>query len=148
MDDSFVIMQTERSEFRAGGPEICVKNASNTQPFRYLDEHRRIFDVGYLPDGRLDDIQCKTKNVCVGFADVDKAGGNKRIHEPGQLELSNPILIQFTPFITNYGDLKPVSDLELSDQLDYLGVRFRLREHAAAKLSPGKRSLLIEDHST
>ena len=37
-------------------------------------------------------------------------------------------------------------DFELSDQLDHLGVGFRLREHEAPKLSPGERSLLVENH--
>ena len=37
MDDSFVIPQSERSQFRARGPVIRVKNASNPQTFRDLD---------------------------------------------------------------------------------------------------------------
>jgi hypothetical protein len=36
----------------------------------------------------------------------------------------------------------------LTSELDHLGVRFRLREHEAAKLSPGERSLLVKDHLT
>jgi len=45
MDDSFVILQSERSQFRARGPVIRVKNASNPQTLRDLDEHRGVFDI-------------------------------------------------------------------------------------------------------
>jgi hypothetical protein len=38
MDGSFIILQSERSQFQACGPEIRVKNASNPQIFRDLDE--------------------------------------------------------------------------------------------------------------
>jgi hypothetical protein len=38
--------------------------------------------------------------------------------------------------------------LELSDQLNHLGARFRLREHEAPKLSPSERSLLAKDRPT
>src|SRR5208283_1566966 len=31
---------------------------------------------------------------------------------------------------------------------DHLGIRLRLREHEAPKLSPGERSLFVEDHPT
>jgi hypothetical protein len=91
MDYSFVILQSERSQFYARGPVIRVKYASNTQTFRNLDKHRGVFDINYLMGSRLSDVQCKPKDVRVGLSQVDKAGGNKRIHKPIKLELSNPI---------------------------------------------------------
>jgi hypothetical protein len=54
-----------------------VKNASDTQAFRDLDEHGRILDIDYLPGRRLGDVQRKPKDIRVRFADVDEAGGNK-----------------------------------------------------------------------
>ena len=39
MDDSLVIMQSERSQFRARGSVIRMKNASNLQTFRDMDVH-------------------------------------------------------------------------------------------------------------
>ena len=87
MDDSFVILQSERSQFGACGPVLRVKNASNSQTFRDLDEHRGVFDVDYLPGGCLSDVQRRPKDVRVGLADVDEAGANKRIHKPVQLEI-------------------------------------------------------------
>src|ERR1039458_6787909 len=81
MDVFFVILQSERSQFRAGGFVIRVKNASNPQSFRDLDEHRGVFDIGYLPGWRLADVQRKPKDVRVGLTEVDEAGGNKRIHK-------------------------------------------------------------------
>jgi hypothetical protein len=105
MDDSFVILQSKRSQFCARGPVIRVKNASNPQTLRNLDEHRGVFDIDYLPDWRLGDVKHKPKDVRVGLANVDEAGGNKRIHKPVQLELSNPIRIQFAPFVADHDDL-------------------------------------------
>jgi hypothetical protein len=49
MEDSFVIPQSERSQFRARGPVIRVKDAANPQTFRDLDEHRGVFDIDDLP---------------------------------------------------------------------------------------------------
>src|SRR5450830_422092 len=92
MSASFVILQSERSQFRARGPVIRVKNASNPQSFRDLDEHRGVFDIDYLPGWPLGDVQRKPEDVRVGLADVDEAGADKRIHKPVQLEFPNPIL--------------------------------------------------------
>src|ERR1019366_1535258 len=146
MDHSFVILQSERSQFRACGPVIRVRNASNPQTFRDLYEHRGVFDIDYMPCWRWRNVQRKAKDVRVGFADVDEAGGDKRIHKPVQLELSNPIHIQFASFVADHGDLQSVPDLEPGDQLDHLRARFRLREHETPKLSPGERPLLVEDY--
>jgi hypothetical protein len=81
MDDSFVILQSERSQFRARGPVIRVKNASNPQTFRDPDEHWGVFDIEDLPGRRLGDVQRKPKDGRVGLADVDDAGGSKRIQK-------------------------------------------------------------------
>jgi hypothetical protein len=80
-----------------------------------MDEHRGVFDIDYLPGWRLGDVQPKPKGVRVGLADMDEAGGNKRIHKPVQLELSNPIHIPFASFVADHGDLQPMPDIELSD---------------------------------
>jgi hypothetical protein len=77
-DDSLVILQSERSQFRARGAVIRVKNASNPQTFRDLYEHRRVVDIDYLRGRYLGDVQRKPKDVRVGLADVDVAGGNKK----------------------------------------------------------------------
>ena len=148
MDDFFVILQSERRQFRARGPVIRVKNASNPQTFRDPDKHRGILDIDYLPGWRLGDVQRKPKDVRIGLAEVDEAGGNKRIHKPVQLELSNPIRIQFPRFITDHYHFQSVLHLELADQLYHLGVRFRLREHEFSKLGRSKRPLLAEHHQT
>jgi hypothetical protein len=49
MDDSSVSLQAERRQFRARGPVIRMKNASNPHPFRDPDEHGGIFDIDDLP---------------------------------------------------------------------------------------------------
>jgi hypothetical protein len=93
MDDSIVIRQSERSQFRARRRVISVQNASNPQAFRDLNKHWGVFDIDDLAGWRLRDIQRQPKHVSVGLADVDKAGGNEGIHKPVQLVLSNPVSI-------------------------------------------------------
>src|ERR1700677_2273622 len=76
-----VILQSERSQFRAGGFVIGVKDASNPQAFGDFNEHRGVFDIDHLPGRRLGDVQREPKDVRVGLADVDEAGGNEGIHK-------------------------------------------------------------------
>jgi hypothetical protein len=90
-------------------------DAMNTAALDDMYEHRGVFDIDYLPGWRLGDVQPKPKGVRVGLADMDEAGGNKRIHKPVQLELSNPIHIPFASFVADHGDLQPMPDIELSD---------------------------------
>src|SRR5665254_21437 len=71
------------------------------------------FYIDDVPGWCLGDIQRKLKDLCVGLAEVDEAGGNKRIHKFIQLELSNPILIQFAPFVTTTQILSPYCVLSL-----------------------------------
>ena len=121
MDDSFVILQSERSQFRARGLVIRMKNAANSETFCDLDEHRSVFDIDYLPGRHLGDVQRNPEYVHVGLSEMDEAGGNEKIYKPIQLELSNSVGIQFPPFVADHGDLKPILYLELADQLDHLG---------------------------
>jgi hypothetical protein len=148
MDNSFVIVQPEQSQFRAYGPVIRVQNASNTQTFCDLDEHRAIFNIDYLPLRSLADVQRKPENIRVGLTDMDEAGGNKKIHESVQLELSNSVRIQFPCFVANHDNLQSIPCFELADELDHFGIWFRLGEHKASKLSRSKRSFLVEDDPT
>src|SRR5579872_3469149 len=110
-----VMLQSERGQLLAGGRVIRVKNASNPQTFRDLDEHRCVFDVQYLLGWRLGDVQRKPKDVRIGLAEVDEAGGDKKIHEPAQLELANTISVHFARFVADHYDLQPVPGLELGD---------------------------------
>ena len=87
------MLQAERGQLCARGLIIRVANASNPQTFRDLDEHRLVIDIDDLLGWRLGDIQRKPKNVRIGFAEVDKAGGNKEVYELIQLEPSNPMRI-------------------------------------------------------
>src|SRR5674476_582562 len=90
---SFCNLQSKRSQFRTSRLVIRVKNTFNPQILRDPDEHRVIFNIDNTPDGHLGNIQRKSENVYIRFADVDKARRNKGIHKSVQLELSNPILI-------------------------------------------------------
>jgi hypothetical protein len=123
-----------------------VENAPKPQTFRHLDEHWGVFDIDDLPGWRLGDVQRQPKDVRAGFADVDEAGGYKRILKPVQPELTNPLPIQFATFVADHGDLQPIPDSGLSDQIDHLAARSRLGEYEAPKLSPGECSLLVEVH--
>jgi hypothetical protein len=86
-------LQSERSQLGAGGLVICMKNASNPQTFRDLNEDRSVFDIDDVLRRRVGDVQRQSKDVRVGLADVNKAGGNKRVHKPVELKLPNPIRI-------------------------------------------------------
>jgi hypothetical protein len=70
-----------------------MKNASNPQTFRDLNEDRSVFDIDDVLRRRVGDVQRQSKDVRVGLADVNKAGGNKRVHKPVELKLPNPIRI-------------------------------------------------------
>ena len=58
-----------------------MTDTPNPQTFRDLDEHRLIVDIDDLLGWHLGDVQCEAKDVRVGFAEVDKAGGNKEVYE-------------------------------------------------------------------
>jgi hypothetical protein len=123
-----------------------VKNTLNANPLRDLYEHWGVLDINYLPGWHLGNVQRKPKDVRVGLADVDEAGGDKKIHKPVQLKLSDPILIQFPRFVANDNNLQAVMCLKSTDQLDHLEIRFRLREHKTSKLITCEWPLLVEDH--
>lgn len=92
-----------------------MKDAANSQIFRDLHKHRGVPDINDLPGLRLSDIQRKPKDVGVGFADMNKAGGNKLIHKSVQFEFLNPILVQFASCIADCDNLQSAPNLELSD---------------------------------
>ena len=88
MDDSFVILQSERSQSLARGLVIRVTDSANPQTFRDLDEQRLVIDIDDLLGWHLGNVQRKAEDVRVGFAEVDKAGGNKEVYKLVQLEPS------------------------------------------------------------
>src|ERR1017187_9850417 len=112
MGDSFASLQSKRSQFGAGGFVVRVKNASNPQTFCDLDEERGVFDIDNLPRGCLGDVQRQLKNICVRFSETNEAGGNESIHKPAQLELANPMRIQFLSFIADDDNLQSILCLE------------------------------------
>ena len=139
------MLQAERGQLCARGLVIRVTDAANPQTFRDLDEHRLVVDIDDLLGWHLGDVQRKPKDVRVGFAEVDKAGGNKEVYELIQLECLNPMRIQFAGFVVDHGDPQFVLRLEIADQLDHLRIRLRLREHEFPELIPCERSLLVEN---
>ena len=141
-----VILQPEGSQLRARGLVIRVKNALNPHAFCNLDEQRRVFDIDDLARGRLGDVQRQAEDVGVGLADVDKAGGNKGVHDGSQLEFADSVRVQFARLVANHDEFQAVPDLEAGDQLDHSRARFRLREHEPTKLRTGERSLPVEHH--
>src|SRR5664280_3025014 len=101
MGDSFAVLQSKRSQFGAGGFVVRVKIASNPQTFRNLHEHRGVFDIDNLPCRRLGYVQRQLENIRVRFSETNEAGGNESIHKPVQLELANPMRIQFCLLYTS-----------------------------------------------
>ncbi|MGA2992669.1 MAG: cupin domain-containing protein [Candidatus Korobacteraceae bacterium] len=87
---------------------------------------------------------CQTLIVTTGCHWVQREGGPIEEIRPGDV-------VWFSPGERHWHGATPttamtVPDFELSDQLNHFRVRFRLREHVAAELSPGERSLLVKDH--
>jgi hypothetical protein len=73
MDDSFVCLQSERSQLRARGLVIFVTDAANPQTPRDLDEQRLVVDIDDLLGRHLGDVQRKPKYVGIGLPKVNKA---------------------------------------------------------------------------
>src|ERR1035437_9101642 len=140
------LLQSEQSQFRARGTVIRVKNTSDSQAFRDLDEHRGVFDIEYLFDRNLRAIERHTKDVRVRLSQADKAGGNEKIHELIKLELSNPILIQSAPFVADHDNLQFIACLKPAGQRDHFRIWLRLGEHEFPKLRRSKRSIFVEHY--
>jgi hypothetical protein len=68
---------------------ICVPQTAHPKLFRDLNKQSSVVDINNLPGRHLSNVQSQLENGRVGLAEMDKARGNKRIHEPGQL---NPTL--------------------------------------------------------
>ena len=137
--------QPQSSQFFASGFIIRVQNAANPQAFRDLDEHRCVFEINDLPGRRLGDVKRKAKYLHVGFAELDEAGGNKRIHKFVQLELLDSIRVDFARFVADHGDLQPVSMLESNNEIKHFGIRFGLRAHKTPKLRPCECAFFIKN---
>src|SRR5208283_1428743 len=127
-------VQSERSQFRASGFIVRVKNASDSNAFCDLDEQLGVFNINNLPRRCLGDVQRQLENIRVWLSETNEAGGNKRIDKSVQLKLSNPIRIQFTGFVADDDNLQSIFGFQLANQCNHLGARLRLREHEAAKL--------------
>ena len=141
------LMQSERSQFRACGLdspcEECFESPNLLRSGRTLGcyRYRRICSAGAWAMS-----SASRKMSASGLRTWTKQEEMKESTNPSQLELSDPIRIQFACFIADHDDLKPVPDLEVGDQFDHLRVRFRLRKHKAPKLSAGERPFLEKDH--
>jgi len=87
--------QSERGEFFAGGLVVGMQQAANPKAIGDLDKHRGVFDIDNLPGGCHGDVQGQPENRRIGFMEPDQTGRYKRIHKPVELELMNPIVIEF-----------------------------------------------------
>ena len=54
--------------------------------------------------------------------------------------------IQFARFVADDNNLQSIFGFQIADQFDHFGVRFRLREHEAAKFGARERTIFIKDH--
>ena len=59
--------QSERGKCRARGPVIRVKNASDPQTFRDLDEYRGVFDIDDLLGRRLGECSFTPPFIADGY---------------------------------------------------------------------------------
>src|ERR1019366_1010870 len=140
-------VQSERSQFRASGFIVRVKNASDSHAFCDLDKQRRVFDINNLSGGCLGYVQRQLENIRVRFPETNEAGGNKSVHKPSKFEGADTMCVQFARLVTDDDNLQSVFGFQAANQFNHLGVRFRLREHETSKLGSRERTLLIEDHA-
>ena len=75
----FVIMQAEQSQLCTRGRVFRVDNATNSQILCDLCKHQCVFNKDDLFGGHLGDIQRKPKDINIRLAEMDEAGGNKKI---------------------------------------------------------------------
>jgi len=73
MDDSFVCLQSERSQLLARGLVSCVTDAANPETLRDLDEQWLVIDKDDLLGRHLGNVQRKPKYVGIGLPKVNKA---------------------------------------------------------------------------
>ena len=92
-----------------------MQNAANPHPFRDLDKHRGVFKIDDLPNGRLGDIQRQLENICVRLSETNKAGGNKSIHKPGQLESVDAMCVQFARLVADDDNFQSVFGFQAAD---------------------------------
>jgi hypothetical protein len=123
-----------------------VKNASYPQTVCNLDEQGRVLDVSDLLCWRVRDIQRQPKDVHIGFAEVDVAGGDVCVYDVVELEPLDAVVIQYASLVANHDDLQPVLGLELTNQREHLRVGRRLCEHESSKLGPSEWPASKEDH--
>lgn len=123
-----------------------MKNASNSQVFRDLDEHRRVVHEDDLRGWCLSDVQGKPKDVGIGFAHVDEAGGDERVDELVELKCENAVRVYLARFIADHNDFQAVPSLERGDKFEHPGVWLGLGKHEVPKLVPSERSLLVKDY--
>ena len=88
-----------------------MKDASNAQAFRDLDEHRRVVDEDGLRRGCLGNVESKPKDLNVRLAHVNETGRDERIDKPVEPEGANAIRIHLARFIADHNDFEAVPNL-------------------------------------
>ncbi|MEP7096388.1 MAG: hypothetical protein ABI748_01890 [Dokdonella sp.] len=124
---------------------VYVNNAVKPEAFCDFDKHRRVVDEDGLRCSRLSEVEREPKDSNVGFAYVDEAGRDERVHKLVELERPDAIRIQFTTLIANDNYLEVIRRLEFDNEFNHHRVRLRLSEHEVAKLSSRERLLLVKD---
>ena len=104
-------VESKLSEFCAGGLVVSMQQAANPKTISDLNKHRGVFDIDDLLGGCHGDVQGQPENRRVRFMEPDQAGGNKCIHKSVELELMNPIVIEFPRLVAEHDDLQPILNL-------------------------------------
>jgi hypothetical protein len=64
----FFYLQSERSQFRARGHVIRVKNASDPQAFRDLNKHRLVIDIDHSLCRTIFFVPLSSSFLCIFFS--------------------------------------------------------------------------------
>ena len=98
--------QSQRLQCGAGCHKSQMVNTDPNPP--RPDEHRGVLDIHYLIGRNLGDVKRKSEDIRIGLSQVDKAGGNKEIHDSVKLEFLYPIRIQFARLVAHRRNLQSV----------------------------------------
>src|ERR1700733_2172415 len=104
-------------------------NPMETERFSNLDKHWPIFDIGNVSALNLRHIQRQLINLYIRFTEMNKAGGDKKIHKPVELECLDAMQRQLASLVTDHGHFEFIFRFDLADEINHPRQWFRPRKH-------------------
>lgn len=90
-----------------------MQDGAQAEPPGNFYEQIAVIHVNHFFFGDLGGIQRQVKDVRIGLAKVDEAGGDVEVDEGGQAKLLDAVFCQLAPLVADTGDFETVPLLEL-----------------------------------